>query len=216
MFIFRRKKLQVSLGFLAGALLIGVVGFVAANLSATTAVAENSKSLKIGVLNLQTVMEKYERSRAFRMKWESRAEEMAQSFLAAEKQIAEDTRELKATLRTTERYAQLFRKIELTRRQLEFDKEFLGDQHLASGERAQGEIFAEIEAAVKNYAAKEGFSVILMAQELPEKLRERVELHSYFQTVMCYDKSVDISDMIVKQLNAATGTQTPPDNEKKK
>ncbi|TET34746.1 MAG: OmpH family outer membrane protein [Planctomycetota bacterium] len=211
-----RKKFQLLAGFLAGAVLFGVVAYIAAGMSATSAAAGNSNQLRIGIVNLQTVMVKYERSRIFREKWETKAKEMTQSFLAQEKKISEKTRELEHTLRTTERYAQLYREIELMRRQLEFDRDFLGKQHLASGEQVQREIFAEIEAAVNNHASKEGFSAVFMAQELPEEVRDKVELSSYFQAVMYYDKSVDISDAIAERLNAAAGTQPPSKDDKEK
>ncbi|MHC4663397.1 MAG: OmpH/Skp family outer membrane protein [Planctomycetota bacterium] len=198
--------LVVCVLFIACAMIVG-------NVMTTTVSADGEKPLKIGVMNLQTVMKNFATLGKFHEEWSGKAKEIEDSLIALEKQIAEKKREMEHTLPTTGRYAELYREISLLQQQLEFDSQYLQKQHLERGEKVQRQFFAEIEAAVKEYAAQNSFTAVFMSQDLPQKVRERAPLNSYFQDVMYYDKSIDISMEITKKLNGASGP-TEPQKEK--
>ncbi len=178
---------------------------------------DRKPAIKIGVVDLKKVSERFEKWLVFAKKLEDESKASNDKLAVMEKEIARLQQMLKNLKPGSESHMQT--QIEISQKQIElrgfFDKE---QRRLkAMAEKMGGELLRNIEEVIKEYGRVHGYTLIIKKEDLPVQGRDWDQLRSYVsrKSVMYYDPNIDITDEIVKILNKKHKVKKEDDTRKK-
>jgi Skp family chaperone for outer membrane proteins len=164
---------------------------------------EKKPAIKIGVVDLKKVSERFEKWLVFAKKLEDESNASNDKLAAMEKDIKKLQEMLKNFEPGSEKHTQI--QIEISQKQITLRSYFEREQKRlkAMAEKMGAELLRNIEDVIKEYGRIHGYTLIIKKEDLPVQGRDWDQLRSYVsrKSVMYYDPNIDITDEIVKILN---------------
>ena len=161
------------------------------------------QKVKIGVVDLKKVSEKFEKW----MVYAKKLEDESKASNAKLEKMENDIKKLQGMLKNfepgTEKIMQI--QIEISQKQIQLKNFFEKEQKRlkAEAEKMGGELLNNIEDVIKEYGRVNGYTLIIKKEDLPVKGRDWDQLRSYVsrKNVMYYDPNIDITEKIIEILN---------------
>jgi len=169
----------------------------------TSSLYSQQQSVKVGVVDLKIVSENFN-------KWKRLAAQLDTETEKSNKQLAEMGKEIEKLQEEEKQFKPGSDKhkeiqIALSTKDIEM-KSFLHTEQNRLKEMAEklgGELLNNIEAVIKNYGRKEGYTLIIKKEEMPVQNQDWMQLRNYVsrKSVMYYSADIDLTNKIVSELN---------------
>lgn len=169
----------------------------------TSSLYSQQQSVKVGVVDLKIVSENFD-------KWKRLAGQLDAETEKSNQRLAEMGKEIEQLQETEKQFKPGSDKhkeiqIALSTKDIEM-KSFLHTEQNRLKEMAEklgGELLNNIEAVIKQYGRKEGYTLIIKKEEMPVQNQDWMQLRNYVsrKSVMYYSADIDLTDKIVKELN---------------
>ena len=169
----------------------------------TSSLYSQQQSVKVGVVDLKMVSENFD-------KWKRLAAQLDSETKKSNKKLAEMGKEIEKLQEMEKEFKPGSDKhkeiqIALSTKDIEM-KSFLHTEQNRLKEIAEklgGELLNNIEAVIKNYGRKAGYTLIIKKEEMPVQNQDWMQLRNYVsrKSVMYYSADIDLTSKIVKELN---------------
>ncbi len=169
----------------------------------TSSLYSQQQSVKVGVVDLKLVSENFNKWKRLAGQLDTETEKSNQALAEmgkAMEKLQEDEKEFKPG---SKKHTEI--QIELSRKDIEM-KSFLHTEQNRLKEMAEklgGELLNNIEAVIKQYGRKEGYTLIIKKEEMPVQNQDWMQLRNYVsrKSVMYYSTDIDLTTKIVNILN---------------
>jgi len=176
-------------------------------------------TMKIGFANIKRIIDDYERTKTIEVEIDDYRRGKTDEIEKKRKRLKELRDDMKMLNPDSRMY---FEKVKLARR-MEMEIKLAEDELKVDLQyrllRATKEIYEDITNQIKEYAQKNGFHVIFKVEKgkIESESKGELILKINSRGVLYYDKSLDVSDAIIKILNVNyTGVKPPEDGAEKK
>jgi Skp family chaperone for outer membrane proteins len=169
----------------------------------TSSLYSQQQSVKVGVVDLKLVSENFD-------KWKRLAGQLDTETEKSNKKLADMGKDIEKLQEMEKQFKPGSDKhkeiqIALSTKDIEM-KSFLHTEQNRLKEMAEklgGELLNNIEAVIKQYGRKEGYTLIIKKEEMPVQNQDWMQLRNYVsrKSVMYYSTDIDLTDKIVKELN---------------
>jgi len=163
-------------------------------------------SVKVAVINLPVVSERYQRTAVLEQHFAGIREKLNDKRDAMNAKIEKITRSLQEELKPgTEAFDKRQKELAMQQAELQWFVQSEGkkvEQGLAD---ALLKIYADIQTTVADIARERGFDIVLASDEVPKDSPGspgQVRQHILLQKVIYWSPNVDITDEVVQRLNA--------------
>lgn len=169
----------------------------------TSSLYSQQQSVKVGVVDLKLVSENFDKWKRLATQLDSETEKSNKKLADMGKEI-EKLQEMEKQFKPgSDKHKEI--QIALSTKDIEM-KSFLHTEQNRLKEIAEklgGELLNNIEAVIKNYGRKEGYTLIIKKEEMPVQNQDWMQLRNYVsrKSVMYYSTDIDLTDKIVKELN---------------
>jgi Skp family chaperone for outer membrane proteins len=169
----------------------------------TSSLYSQQQSVKVGVVDLKLVSENFDKWKRLAGQLDSETEKSNQKLAEMGKEI-EKLQEMEKQFKPgSDKHKEI--QIALSTKDIEM-KSFLHTEQNRLKEIAEklgGELLNNIEAVIKQYGRKEGYTLIIKKEEMPVQNQDWMQLRNYVsrKSVMYYSADIDLTNKIVKELN---------------
>jgi Skp family chaperone for outer membrane proteins len=185
----------------------------------SAAPAQTPAALKIGVIDLPIIFQKYKKSIEFENKIKAIMENTDKEFTARKKEL-EDLKEQLDGVRTTnpdsEKYQNLSREISKKSAIFKADQESALSDIDKQVEKASQGFLTDITDAIKKFGKANGYSLILKSDSLPfESDLKAMRAQLAQRSVLYYSDALDITNDVLNLLNSGASVEGKQGEEKK-
>lgn len=169
----------------------------------TSSLYSQQQSVKVGVVDLKMVSENFDKWKRLAAQLDSETEKSNKKLAEMGKEI-EKLQEMEKEFKPgSDKHKEI--QIALSTKDIEM-KSFLHTEQNRLKEMAEklgGELLNNIEAVIKNYGRKAGYTLIIKKEEMPVQNQDWMQLRNYVsrKSVMYYSADIDLTSKIVKELN---------------
>jgi Skp family chaperone for outer membrane proteins len=169
----------------------------------TSSLYSQQQSVKVGVVDLKLVSERFNKWKRLADQLDKESNESNKKLVKMGEEVEKLQEEVKEFEPGGDKHTEL--QIQLSRKDIEM-KRFLHTEHKRLKEMAEklgGELLNNIDAVIKQYGRKEGYTLIIKKEEMQVQNQDWMQLRNYVsrKSVMYYSTEIDLTTKIVKILN---------------
>jgi Skp family chaperone for outer membrane proteins len=166
-------------------------------------VASASLALKIGVVNLQSVIDGYKKTKDVEKEIQRQKQQEEESIAKIDEELSKLRDQLEALTPGSELYRQTSEKIAMATAARKYKTDNLYQSIREHLNKQFAGLYNEIRSAIDRYAKENGYSFIFKAESLPNASSEAGDISSQitFRTVLYSPKEADITNDIISLLN---------------
>jgi outer membrane protein len=176
----------------------------------TAAAARGQATLKIGVVDLDRVLEEYKKKQDAEAKLKNDYDTELKKLEESLARIREKNQELSVLEKGSTEYDLRQLEAEVERYRIKLEQESLGRRHEKNRTAKMRELYLDIVKKVEEYGKANGFSAILAKRGdfKPEDRRELLTL-IISQSVLYHDPGLDVTQEVLKLLNKDAAAAPP-------
>lgn len=195
---------RISLGFFAVIALLSQSSALAGEAPAAPPGEKKAEGVKIGFANIKTVIDNYKRTKTLEGDIQEYQQKEGDKIEASRKMLKDKRDQLKMLQRGTRMFNETWKEARRLEMDINYQEESLKEDLQLRLLKATRDVYEDIVREIQEFAKAKGYTAILKVEagELESESKAELILRINSRGVLYFDPALDVSEEIVKSLNA--------------